>query len=754
MNLFEIIGYPLIVVSALEIILGFILLWNNPRSSPVNKSVAAFSFFTAAFALVTALMYVLAATGRDITPLARANWVGWLMIPAALQFILYMKDENSRAARIAGLILYPFWLIVLFVSMSTDLIEAGNYTLIPYIDRSGPLGKPLRVLGIVQLFWVMYELFRLRRQVSGVKRAQLNYFTNGMLIFTVGGTLIAGILPLFSGSAVEPGLGSYFGLPWVVLTYYAITRHRLFDLRLVASRAITIMLLSAAFSAIHIGLFTLFQPALGNALAILISLTIIGFLFFGTQFNRKVYAWIKQVIIRNKYDYQNVLRESIQAIATKLDLDELLEFIVVSMRKNLEVESVRLFLKAADGRYILRQSFDAHEKITRTWSLSDDVIQWLKRTGKIVISEEHEADNREEESVVISQYLRIAGAAAVIPLLHKDQLLGVLTLGRKNNWEPFTPIDIDLLDALAIQAAMAIENALLYDKMEEKIRERTLELEEARKTAEAANKAKSEFLSNISHELRTPLNSIIGFSELMRDGATGPLTQDQRTYLNDIWESGRHLLRIINNVLDLSKIEAGMMQLELDEFYLKELLEGSLSLFREKARRQRITLGAEFGDDIDLVIADKTKIKQVALNLLANALKFTPEGGSVRLSARRVRGSEFRVRSQEDGRRFLKLETPDSGLDADFIEISVADTGIGISSEECGRLFQPFVQLDNTLTRKYEGTGLGLHLSRKIVELHGGSIRVESAVGKGSRFSFAVPIVSGVGNGQDHPNLE
>jgi signal transduction histidine kinase len=269
---------------------------------------------------------------------------------------------------------------------------------------------------------------------------------------------------------------------------------------------------------------------------------------------------------------------------------------------------------------------------------------------------------------------------------------------------------------MAGHIAVAIENATLYEQMEEKVRERTRELEEARKFAEAANKAKTDFLSNMSHELRTPLNSIIGFSEVMRAGTAGPLTSDQEAYLKDIWESGRHLLRIINNILDLSKIDAGMMELDLDDFYLKELLEGSLSLFREKAQRHRITLSAEISDDLDLVTADKTKVKQVALNLLANAVKFTPDNGRVGISASRNDAGVF---------------------------VSVWDTGIGISPEECRKLFQPFLQLDNTLTRKYEGTGLGLHLSRKIVELHGGRIWVESEPGKGSRFSFTIPPPAG-----------
>lgn len=282
------------------------------------------------------------------------------------------------------------------------------------------------------------------------------------------------------------------------------------------------------------------------------------------------------------------------------------------------------------------------------------------------------------------------------------------------------------------------EEALLKSHEELKTLNRELsirrtEAEAAKNLAESANRAKSEFLANMSHELRTPLNSIIGFSEIILDGMGGDVTELQREYLNDILESGRNLLCLINDILDLSKVEAGRMDFSTGEFSLRELLEGSAAMFREKATKHAITLCVDIAGDVDLVTADKQKIKQVVFNLLSNALKFTRNGGSVRVTARKVSSSELRGSSQD------QPETSDSKLETDFIETSVEDTGIGIPSEDVHRLFRPFEQLNTLLTKKYEGTGLGLHLSRKFVELHNGKIWVESEPGKGSKFIFTIP---------------
>jgi signal transduction histidine kinase len=229
---------------------------------------------------------------------------------------------------------------------------------------------------------------------------------------------------------------------------------------------------------------------------------------------------------------------------------------------------------------------------------------------------------------------------------------------------------------------------------------------------EAANRHKSEFLASMSHELRTPLNAIIGFSEVLQERMFGELNAKQAEYLEDILSSGRHLLSLINDILDLSKVEAGRMELELTQFDLPGALEGALTLVRERAGRQGIGLALEVDPRFGALVADERKVRQVVLNLLSNAVKFTPEGGRVEVRAGRVDGA---------------------------VEVSVSDTGFGIASEDQERIFEEFRQAGGPQAGKTEGTGLGLALARKFVELHGGRIWVKSEVGKGSIFTFSLP---------------
>jgi signal transduction histidine kinase/DNA-binding response OmpR family regulator len=286
-----------------------------------------------------------------------------------------------------------------------------------------------------------------------------------------------------------------------------------------------------------------------------------------------------------------------------------------------------------------------------------------------------------------------------VPMLREGRIVGAMVIRRHTPGR--IPQEIyDLLETFASQSALALINAQLY---------RQLERQSA--ALEVASRHKSEFLASMSHELRTPLNAIIGFSEVLLECMFGELNERQDDYLRDIWSSGKHLLELLNDILDLSKIEAGQMVLNRSEFTVRESLEYCLSMVRERALNQRILLSLEVDPQVGLLDADRLRFRQVVLNLLSNAVKFTPDGGRVDIRA--------------------------SISEADLV-VEVADTGPGVTAEDRQRIFDAFQQ-GARLPRQTEGTGLGLTLSKRILELHGGRIWVESEAGNGSTFGIALP---------------
>jgi PAS domain S-box-containing protein len=265
---------------------------------------------------------------------------------------------------------------------------------------------------------------------------------------------------------------------------------------------------------------------------------------------------------------------------------------------------------------------------------------------------------------------------------------------------------------------------------EQTLQQKNLELE-------AASRMKSEFLANMSHELRTPLNAIIGFSEVLRDGLMGDLTDKQRGFIGDIFNSGKHLLSLINDILDLSKVEAGKMTLDLEPVQVSSFFVNSLSIIREKAATRRIRLKMIDDAELGSILADPRKVKQIVYNLLSNAVKFSLDGGDVTLRSARVYRDQAGVLPAGARGRTFPLPVSDF---SEFLEITVTDTGIGIAPEGLEQLFKPFNQIDSGLARRFEGTGLGLVMVKLLAELHDGTVAVESSVGTGSSFTVWLPL--------------
>jgi GAF domain-containing protein len=394
-----------------------------------------------------------------------------------------------------------------------------------------------------------------------------------------------------------------------------------------------------------------------------------------------------------------------QAVSSTLDLDTVLRTIVARATE----------LAGADGGAIYEYDEARKEFHLRTAErYADELIELLRAKpirkgegalGRLAVQAEPVqirdiAHDRTYRTRVREVLLRLGYRSALaIPLVREDHLLGGLVVNRAVTGE-FAPQLIELLKTFATQSALAIQNARLFREIGDKSRQ-----------LEVASRHKSEFLANMSHELRTPLNAIIGFSEVLADRMFGEINDKQAEYLADILESGRHLLHLINDILDLAKIEAGRMELEPSDFSLPGAIDNTMALVRERAQRREIRLSRAIDPGVGNIRADERKVKQVLLNLLSNAIKFTPEGGKIDV-----------VAALRDG----------------TTQVSVTDTGVGIAAEDLDAVFEEFRQVGPSV-KMVEGTGLGLAISRKFIELHGGRIWVTSTPGVGSTFAFTLP---------------
>ncbi len=295
-------------------------------------------------------------------------------------------------------------------------------------------------------------------------------------------------------------------------------------------------------------------------------------------------------------------------------------------------------------------------------------------------------------------------------------------------------ISKDITEKKRLERAIEERNLELQEmneKLEEKVFERTKDLEKANRELERSNKLKSQFIATMSHELRTPLNSILGFSELLVDEVYGPLTDKQKRHVHNIYNSGSHLLQLINNILDIAKIESGKIELNYELFPVQQAIADVETVIKSLADKKKQTLSVKINGTVAPLKADRVKFKQILYNLLSNAVKFTPENGNVLLEAQALKGSELL--------RSLKGINLYSGQ-SDYLKLAVTDTGIGIKKEDRERIFSEFEQGDSSFSRKYEGTGLGLALTKRLVELHGGEIFVDSKENEGSTFTIVVPL--------------
>jgi signal transduction histidine kinase len=438
------------------------------------------------------------------------------------------------------------------------------------------------------------------------------------------------------------------------------------------------------------------------------------------QFNRMTsqlkesYAGLERKVDERTAELTETLRqqtatsEVLKVISrSTFDLKPVLDTLIENAVRLCDADGGVLFRPENDGTYRPAVEFHTNTRADLLERLGQEPINVDRSsaTGRAVVERKtiHIADIGSDPEFRRKDLAGIAGFRTIlaVPMLREGAPIGVITLSRTGDARPFTENQIELVTTFADQAVIATENVRLFNEIQDKSRQ-----------LEIAGKHKSEFLANMSHELRTPLNAIIGFSEVLIEKMFGELNEKQEDYLKDIHSSGRHLLSLINDILDLSKIEAGRMDLEPSNFDVPDALANALTLIRERATRHGISLDLQVDAQMGELRADERKFKQILLNLLSNAVKFTPDNGRVQVIATKQGGT---------------------------LEVAVRDTGIGIAPEDQQAVFEEFRQVGRHYTNKNEGTGLGLALTKRFVELHGGRLWLESEPGKGSTFTFTLP---------------
>jgi signal transduction histidine kinase len=488
----------------------------------------------------------------------------------------------------------------------------------------------------------------------------------------------------------------------------SIVRYRLFDVNVFVKKAAVYGIVASTVTVTIAGL-TWVVEAFYNLTQLSALWAIVPATFVMTLFLSPFGQALEDVIQRMMFSkrrgcYQTLLGLSKSMIAI-LDFGKLVDTLVQGLVRGVPLtHAVLLIYDSSKNAYVpYREEASFDEPIAAAPLRGDSaVVQWLERAGEILVKDEIKLDPRLGDFFDAAEpELEEIAAALIVPLKIENKLIGVVLVGEKVSGDIFDSQELEVLGVLANQAAISLENARLYEGLSTS-NARLME----------ASRLKSQFLANMSHELRTPLNSVIGFSKVLLNRLDGELNDRQEAYVRSVHNSSTHLLQLINGILDFSRSEAGKLEMRAEDVELHELVDECVETSLPLARDKRLKIEKDVSIELPPIQADRTKVKQILLNLLSNAIKFTTTG-RIRVSLR---------------------------TDGGMVHVSVADSGIGIRPADLERLFEPFHRLDNPLSREAGGTGLGLALSKRFVELHGGRIWAESRENQGSTFHFTLPL--------------
>ncbi|MGM0451997.1 MAG: diguanylate cyclase [Thermodesulfobacteriota bacterium] len=462
--LYSIIGYPLLCFGVLEAWLGSLLLRRPAKRTNLHVSAATMAFSSALFCLSTGLAYALASweiSGLIYQLAYRSTWSGWFVAVASLQLVFYIDDPESRAAKWAGWILWPPWIISYIVVLTTDFFGAHATSLIPCVAETSPMEIPARIAGgaIIGLALIKCTLTLLHS--SGFKRLRLSFFLTGLLLFGLTGFFIAAGFQLMGISAFDPALASFGSIPWVLFTFYAITKYRLFDIKTAFLRILAILTIIAAAAMLHLGFYTLLTSVIPHGWALVVSFTALAVLFVMIL---PVPAPLERLLtfVSSGKDYHRLLTETARAMISILDLQELLAYLASSVNKYLRAAPVVLLLPDANRTWRLYHGLGLHRR-QQDFPIIRFLADRLEQTRSAVFPMAEKDYMPPEQFRAMEKELNALECHMAVPIQYRNRLTGILALGEKSHGKAFTKQDIDALETLAGQAAVALENAYLYD---------------------------------------------------------------------------------------------------------------------------------------------------------------------------------------------------------------------------------------------------------------------------------------------------
>ena len=706
-----------LVAFVLNVSLAALSLLRNPGSR-LNR---VFAYFAASMALWNFGSFLLRRSPDEWTAYFAeiVIHVGIIALPAFYyHFVLIFLDSTTRhrpSLVLAYLVAFVYELINL--SGSSLFMTGVKATYWGWAPATGKLYLPYFIFLNFFMIYGVYQLVRANKGIdSSFRRNRGTLIMLGTLVSLAGGMvdfarfILARFLPI--ADHVYP-VGIPANMIFALMLGTSIVRYRLFAVTVAVKKTAVYALVGTVLTVV-MGVLTkviedYFHLKEASALWMVVPMGgIITLLIspLGKGFDDRIQ---RLTFSKRQGCYETLLQLS-KRMSSILNFNELVDTLVHGLVRGIPATHATLMIHdPATGAFLNHREETTLEEGSAVESIRGDspVVQWLTSVEGLLVKEEVKLNPR------IARYFETAEgeleaikASLIVPLKVENKLNGILLLGEKLSGEIYDDQELDMLLLLATQAAISLENARLYENLATS-NARLLE----------ASRLKSQFLANMSHELRTPLNSIIGFSKVLLNRLDGELTERQDAYVRSVHNSSRHLLELINSILDFSRIEAGKFEMRSERLDILDIVEECIETSMPLVRDKRVKLEKDVPVEVAHVQGDRMRIKQVLLNLISNAIKFTHAG------------------------RVLVQVRPEG----DTVHVSVADTGIGISPGDLQRLFEPFQRLDNPLAQQADGTGLGLAISKKFVELHHGRIWAESRESQGSTFHFTLPLTAAQG---------